>query len=230
MATTEKQETISIKLPDTRAVVKLQRCTDEFYRRAARFGTPINLHPGPWICTSLVQRDFGLPELYAALTAITGPTGEIYDSYKGSFAFPFKMTVRHDERVFKYLLHLMNFRSMVEPKVYRLDKNTEDAAFRSFHEPFVEELTIDDIAYVLSFLVGYLKGYSRTMPKWTTPFVLEVQSNGILFGYDPRSGKFFEEQYDTKEEYDAALVRWREVIPDHEGVQGGAWDHIEENW
>jgi len=232
MEKTSTQAKISIKLPNKQAVVTLERCSDDFYTRASRFSIPINLHSGAWICTSLTCREMRLPEFYAALTALTGPSGKFFDSFKGAFAFPFKMTVRRDDDTFKYLLMVMNFRSMVEPNLYRLDKNSETGGFRTYHAPFDNELTLDEITYVLSFFVGYLSGYLRTMPKWTTPFVLEVQSNGILYGYDPQSDKFFEEQYKTEKAYDEALAKWRTIIPDthNDDDREEEWKDVEENW
>lgn len=45
---------------------------------------------------SIADRELGLrlPEVYVALTTLTGPSGELYDDWKGAFAFPFEMTVR----------------------------------------------------------------------------------------------------------------------------------------
>jgi hypothetical protein len=230
MATTTTREKISIELPNSSAVVTLERCSDDFYRRAARFTVPIGLHAGSWICTTMVTREMRLPEFYAALTSLTGPTGKFFDSYKGSFAFPFKMTVHRGDKTFKYLLMLMNFRSMVEPNLYRVDQSSEAGGLRPYHPPFDNEITLQEITHVLSFLSGYLSGYLRTMPKWTTPFVLEVQSNGILFGYDPRTDKFFEEEYGTAEAYEEALAKWRKILPDGGNGREGEWGDVEENW
>ena len=222
---TAKDGVISLQLPGDRGVVVLERCEDTFFQKACAFGVPIGLHQGPWICTTMVTEEMGLPQFYAALTSLTGPTGALYDSYKGAFSFPFKMTVRRADETFKYLLHILNFRSMVEPLLYRLNKETPPAALRAYHAPFDDELTMDEIAYVLRFFLGYLSGYSRTMPKWTTPFLAEVESNGILFGYDPQSGEFFEKHYDTTKDYEKALAQWRKVIPEDSG-----WDFAEANW
>lgn len=230
MASKLNEEKISIKLPQSATVVKLARCSDDFYRRAMRFAEPIDLHRGSWICTTLRTEKMRLPEFYAALTSLTGPSGEFFDSYKGAFAFPFKMTVRRGEDRFKYLLMLMNFRSMIEPNLYRLDKNLAPAATRSYHAPYDNEISLEEVAYVLSFIAGYLSGFLTTMPKWTTPFVFEVQSNGILFGYDPRSGTFFEEEYRTEKAYDAALAQWREIMPDARGSCDVKWEDVEADW
>jgi putative zinc finger/helix-turn-helix YgiT family protein len=46
------------------------------------------------------------------------------------------------------------------------------------------------------------------------PFVKEIPSNLILFGYDPRAGRFFAKKYSDEKRYRAALARWRRLIPE----------------
>jgi hypothetical protein len=191
-------------------VVELRRCDDDFYRKARALSIPIELR-SPRLIT--LSDRLGLPEIYAALTALTGPSGDFYDCWKGAFSFPFKLTVRRDGNEFRYLLRLVNFRSLVEPSLYRLQKPGESHSRTSYHAPFDDELSSNDIIHVVEFIAGFLEGYLETMPRWTTPFVKEVQSNFILFGYDPKSAAFFEESYDSEKAYRAALEHWRTLIP-----------------
>jgi len=191
-------------------VVELRRCEDDFYRKARALSIPIELK-SPRLIT-LTGR-LGLPQIYAALTVLTGPSGDFHDSWKGAFSFPFKLTVRRDGSEFRYLLRLVNFRSLVEPSLFRLEKPDESHSRTSYHAPFDDELSNHDIIQVVEFLAGFLEGFLETMPRWTTPFVKEVQSNFILFGYDPKAGAFFEKSYDNEQAYRAALERWRTLIP-----------------
>jgi hypothetical protein len=167
-----------------------------------------------WLLSLTVRRGLGLPQIYAALSMCTGPSGDLYDGWKGAFSFPFKLTVRRGDRELRYLLNLMNFRSMVEPILYRVQQPGESYSASVYHAPFDDELSTDDIVFIIDFLFGFLEGYLETAPRWTLPFVKEVQSNFILFGYNPTSGEFFEEDYDTEEEYQAALERYRRFIPE----------------
>lgn len=155
----------------------------------------------------------GLPQIYAALTVLTGPSGDLYDGWKGAFSFPFKLTMRRHGRESRYLLRLVNFRSLVKPSLYRLQKPGESYSHSSYHPPFDDELNTNDLIHVVDFIRGFLEGFLETMPRWTTPFLKEVQSNFILFGYDPKAGAFFEESYDHEEAYRAALQRRRTLIP-----------------
>jgi hypothetical protein len=191
-------------------VVELRRCGDDFYRKVRVLGMPIELR-SPRLMT-LTDR-LGLPQLHAALTVLTGPSGDLHDCWKGAFSFPFKLTVRRDGSESRYLLRLVNFRSLVEPSLYRLQKPGESYSHSEYHAPFDDELSTDDIIHMVDFIAGFLEGFLETMPRWTTPFLKEVPSNFILFGYDPKAGAFFEESYDREAAYRAALDRCRTLIP-----------------
>lgn len=204
-------------------VVELRRCDDDFFRKARALSIPIELKSPRFI--TLTGR-LGLPQIYAALTVLTGPSGDLYDSWKGAFSFPFKLTVRRDGSEFRYLLRLVNFRSLVEPSLYRLQKPDELYSRTSYHAPFEDELSTNDILHVVEFIAGFLEGYLETMPRWTTPFVKEVQSNFLLFGYDPKAGAFFEESHDDEETYRAALAHWRTLIPKETTERA----QVERNW
>ncbi len=168
----------------------------------------------------------GLPQIYAALTVLNGSSGDLYDCWKGAFSFPFKLTVRRDGRESRYLLRLANFRSLVEPSLYRLQKPGESYSCSLYHVPFDDELSTNDIIHVVDFIAGFLEGFLETMPRWTTPFLKEVQSNLILFGYDPKVGAFFEESYDREDAYRAALAHWRTLIPKETPER----EWVERNW
>jgi hypothetical protein len=200
-----------ITLPDGVGVVELRRCDDHFFRKAGALSMPIELR-SPSLY-SLTDRGLGLPQIYAALCMLTGPSGDLYDPWKGAFSFPFKLTVRRGERQLRYLLKLTSFRSMVEPILYRVQQPGETYSRTTYHAPFEDELGKDDIAFVINFLRGYLGGFLPALRTWTTPFVKEIQSNLILFGYDPTSSTFFEQDYQEPEAYQAALERWHTLIP-----------------
>jgi hypothetical protein len=202
-----------ITLPGGAGVAELRRCDDHFFRKARALSIPIELR-NPRLISLADSRELGLPQLYAGLTALTGPSGDLYDDWKGAFSFPFKLTVRRGEREHRYLLNLMNYRSMVEPILYRVQQQGESYSRDTYHAPFEDELSSDDIVFVIDFIRGFVAGYLQTMPRWTVPFVKKVQSNFILFGYDPTSGEFFEQEYDEAEAYEAALERWHALIPE----------------
>jgi len=64
---------------------------------------------------------------------------------------------------------------------------------------------------VTDFIRGCLAGFLEAS-EWTTPFVKEVRSDLILFGYHPDWGGFFERAYQSQEGYEAALAHLRRHI------------------
>lgn len=194
------------------AVAELRRCDDHFFRKTRSLSMPIELR-NPRLYSLANRRGLGLPQIYAALSMRTGPSGDLYDDWKGAFSFPFKLTVRRGDRELRYLLNVVNFRSMVEPVLYRVQQPGESYSTSMYHAPFDDELSTDDVVYIIDFLCGFIEGYLEAAPRAALSFVKEVQSNFILFGYNSTSGEFFEEDYDTKEEYQAALERYRRLIP-----------------
>ncbi len=199
-----------IDLPDGGAV-ELERCDDAFFRKAQSLSIAIQLRDPALY--SLTNPELDLPRIYVALTALTGPSGNLYDDWKGAFSFPFKLTVHRGDRKLRYLLNIMSFRSMAEPCVYRVLQEGEPYDRRLYHKPFDDELSEDALRDVLGYFCGFLAGFLTTMPKWTTPFLKVVQSNLILFGFDPTSGELFQQQFREPEAYSAAFEHWQTLIP-----------------
>ena len=214
-ANTLKPRIITIELPNNDGLVMLQRCDDAFFCKAREISIPISLPSFDLVS----HRDLrhSLPKTYAVLTTLTGPTGKLYDDWKGAFAFPFKVKVFRKEEEFHYLLKITNVRSMIDSTLYRISKPEEEYSPTTYHPPFPNELSEADLEYIGNYLCGFIKGYSETMPAWATPFVMDVQSNFIIYGYDPESASFFEEQYDKQDEFTEARCEWREqLLPNKE--------------
>lgn len=212
-ANTCKPQIVTIELPNSDGLVMLQRCDDAFFCKAREISIPITLPTFDLV--SYCDLRYSLPRTYAVLTTLTGPTGKLYDDCKGAFAFPFKIKVCRAEGEFHYLLKITNVRSMVDSSLYRISKPEEKYSPTRYQPPFPNELSDADLEYIGNYLCGFIKGYSETMPAWSTAFVMDVQSNLIIYGYDPELSSFFEEQYDKEDEFTKALCEWREkLLPD----------------
>src|SRR5205807_1816602 len=97
----------------------LRRCDDHFFETARSVSMPIEL-TSMRLYRLLLRPRLSLSETYASLTLLTGASGELYDSWKGAFAFPFKLTIHRDGREHRYLLKITNVRSSAEPDLYRV--------------------------------------------------------------------------------------------------------------
>lgn len=197
-----------IKLPDG-GRVRVRRCEDALFCKAQALSIAITWQH--WMMLFPFWRS-ELPHVYVALTVLTGPSGPC-DDWKGAFSFAFKLTVRRKRRESRYLLHIVSHRSMVLVNFYRVLKPGESYDRTRYHAPFDDELSELGMLCVIKYIEGFLLGFLETMPPWTVPFVKEVPSNFILFGYDPKEGRLFEQEYDSQEAYDAALKSWRSLLP-----------------
>ncbi len=217
---------ISIELPEAQVVVILRRSDDHYYNRAHLNSLKIDLNQWDGITTDLTTADFRLPLVYAVLTTLTGPHGHFYDSGKGSFDFPFKMGIHRNNQEFRYMFRITNYADRAEPKLFRIRKEEEKPiSFPSSCKPIDNELGQNEIVSLFERIRSFLQEYSKTMPRWTEPFLKIVPDHGFLFGYDPRTGQFFEENFSTENKFKEACNAWREVIPEESGLE-----FLDANW
>jgi hypothetical protein len=143
-------------------------------------------------------------KMYATLKDLFGESGEYYDDWKGSFSFPFLIHFRKEDREFGYLLKVYNFRSSIEFGLYKLIREgDEEVATDRYHDPF-NDFSMDEINYVIGFLVSFLSGYFETARAiLEEPFFHAVESNLILFGC--KDGEYFDRDFDNEEEFQAAI-------------------------
>src|SRR5438067_1573875 len=167
MENINKNRKITIELPSGAA--ELRRCDDHFFVKARSQSIPIEID-GIWLYRLMGRPGLGLPQIYAALTTLFGPSGDLYDEWKGAFAFPFKLTVCRGDTTSRYLLKIMNFRSGVEPSLWRVMRPGESYRIEVYHAPFDDELSAGDIQHLIEFIYGFLESYVESMPKWTTGF------------------------------------------------------------
>jgi hypothetical protein len=108
---------------------------------------------------------------------------------------------------------VLNYRSGVE---YRLSKLVarDDERLKNpiYYPPEASEFSRKEIRYFVSFFVGFLEGYWESWGgEWKDPFLLAVQSNLILFGFDGE--EFFSWQFDSSEEFAATRAELAGCLP-----------------
>lgn len=151
-------------------------------------------------------------EVYAALERLTGAGSRSYVEYKGSFAFPFELEVINGEQRSYYQLTIRNLKSSLDFPLRRfVDPDDKRLQSHTYFAPFADEFSRGEINHLILWLHGYLEGYAETIPEDSIkPFLQQVDSSLILFGHC--DGGFFEEQFETQEEFDAARASWQAQI------------------
>ncbi len=188
---------------------KLTRLDDCEYHELWKRSIPIGNDYGFDMSFSLylIRRGhhLNLAQLYTALKYLCGESGTFFDDWKSSFSFPFSLDISRENGQFAYLFRIGDYkggldysiRKIVEPDDYRYDRSV-------IRQPFENEFSREEINYFIAYFYHYLLGFFEAIKDRHHEFFFkQVQTNLLLFGY--RNGTFFEEQYDSPEEYEQAV-------------------------
>jgi len=151
-------------------------------------------------------RELGLAPVYVTLKELCGESGQLFDEWKGSFSFPFLFEQTKEQRSLSYLVNIYNYRSTIEFSIRKIIDPDDDRYDRAvIHQPFEDEFSREEINNLIKWLNLYIRAFFKRKIKDTydVPFFKKVDSNLIVFGY--KDGEFFEDHYDSPEEYKAAL-------------------------
>ncbi|OIO92787.1 MAG: hypothetical protein AUK03_09295 [Anaerolineae bacterium CG2_30_64_16] len=190
----------------------LLRLDDQAYRRLRQHSIPISENtalywelafPLRWD-PEREEKRLSLPKAYVALKTLFGASGDAFDDWKGSFAFPFFLKVAKGDQNFAYLLNVHDHRCNIEFDIYKIAPPKAGYDTQCYHEPFEDEFARTEIDYFITYFYGYLIGFFEAVTEqYDEPFFKQVGSESALYGY--QDGQFFEEQYHVPEEYEAAV-------------------------
>ena len=199
------------------AVFTLRRVSDNELYRLGRHAVAVEEDHLFWLAFYARRRrppPLTLPEIVVALSRRFGDSGRHFDDYKSSFCFPFHLTTAKGDARGDYLLLVCDWKGGLGAQLHRrFDKRRSGSGFEPFHDT---EFSRDDYRFLVQFLEGFAAGYLEAI---TTPqpgaridpipdFVNRVEAAFLLYGY--RNGVPFEQQFDSEDEYRAALAK----IPD----------------
>ena len=150
-------------------------------------------------------RKLNFAQMYVALKELCGESSNIFDNWKSSFLFPFLLEVAKADRQSRYLFRFYNYRDSWYCGLRKvLDADDTGYDKHRMYQPFEDEFSRDEINYLIAYFYSYLFGFFEAIHDYYDDFFFKrVDSNLILFGY--KDGEFFEEQYDTEEEYLEAI-------------------------
>ncbi len=154
-----------------------------------------------------------LAYFFASFERAYGPSGNLYDSYKGAFSFPFAVKILQPNNVIAYFLHVTCWRGTVEFNFLKMIPSDETRYNKNvIHPPFDDELSESQMQIVCNFIMGFAEGFWKSterhkdkLEKWYPEesqyeFVKAIDSNSILFGY--KDGHFFEMRFSDQDEYE----------------------------
>ena len=199
----------------------LLRLSDDEYFEYRRHTIPISSNSMMLYQLNRMKADdtLNLAEFYVALKMLTGESGRCYDDWKSSFEFSFLMKIKKEKKEFEYMLSISDYRGNFEFAFYRCVEEESSLNGGSYHKPFDQEFSQNEIDQFILFFYGFLRGYLNSVQKhYDEPFLHTIDSNCVLFGY--LNQEFFEEYYEDHEDYEKAVkskrkeLRQKEEIPD----------------
>lgn len=153
-----------------------------------------------------------LAKSFVILTWLLGESSDYYDDWKGSFYFPLLLVIKKETGNLFYLLKIYDHRGLLNYSLYKIsDNELKDHKSDILHEPFESEFSRHEINSFWSYFYGYLIGLSQTMKLFISPlpFMKRIDSNHIVYGY--KDNQYFEEQYNSEEEYHTAILSYESI-------------------
>lgn len=159
------------------------------------------------------QDRLSLAETYATCQHLFRDRGKGFDDWKGAFAFSLALKVPRATRRRAYLFNVMNFRSGVEYTLRKVVEPTDQRLKNPvYYPPDETEFSRAEINRFIATFVGYLEGYCESLAtRWTERFLLAVESNLILFGFDGE--KFFTRGFQDPEEFGETRATLAKQLP-----------------
>lgn len=153
-----------------------------------------------------------LAQTYAVCKSWFGERGRLFDDWKGGFSFPLALTIEGHDRKPAYLMNVFNFRSGVNFQVLQcVDQDDPRLKRQTAFDHDDPQFSSKQLSFLIFYLIGFIEGYSENC-SWSSPFLLRVQSNLILYGYSPSDG-FFNREFDDNQEYESVLKTLDESLP-----------------
>jgi hypothetical protein len=149
------------------------------------------------------------PKMYITLKSLFGEHGDDYDDWSGTFSFPFLIHFREGEEEFEYLMNIYDIKSSIDFKIAKLIEDEDERFEKGIHHKPFEEFPREKINYVINYFVGFLTRYFESClnNQYDEFFFKIVRSDLILYGY--KDGRYFDDEYETEEKFDAAIQKLR---------------------
>lgn len=163
------------------------------------FGTRLGMY-------ELYEKDhLTLPKAFLTLEHLFGPTSERFNFRSGSFSFPLLLNLLKSQGNFFYILHVFDSKGGLCLKLHRV---LTDGKFRSDFDysqpPCESEFSSSEIdQFLINFYSYLLKISKRICQLPRLPFLNQIDSNNIIYGY--QDGQLFEQYFESDEDYIQAM-------------------------
>jgi hypothetical protein len=164
------------------------------------------------------ENELTLPKMFASLEHLYGASSNrMFDSQKGSFAFPFLLEVLRQDQRFYYLFKIADSKGSIYFHLDRVideEKYCELGTFSS-QEPIENELSEGDVEYLIYYIWHTMKMTVEELlkpPRGIQPFFRSIDAANTIYGF--LSGEFFEDYIENTDKYDSKVFQLRDEYPD----------------
>ncbi len=211
-----KQESLVVCRGDD--LFTLTRIEDRALLALQRNATPIaedHQFGMPWRPACWQPGSLGLAQFFLMMCQLFGDSGNLYDDYKSSFCFPFRLTTKKGERTGEYLVLIGDWKG--EPTVRLLRRNAEASSGIASAQGFIdEEFSREDCHYLIDYLEGSLEmlelAYRKVLATEAPDFLNQVPNAQLLYGY--QDGTPFEHRFDDEDDFYSMCARLRAELGD----------------
>jgi len=183
---------------------RIKRISDERYRELRSVAYPV-LEQIPVFSyvrryNNIDETPLNLAEYYALMRIRFGESGLHFDDWKGIFSFPFEVEVFKNNRIYQYILNVVNWRSAVELRFGKVFAGEEGFDPDVYKQPINDEFSKDEMKFVDSFLYGILLAYRKRHRFYEVPdFIRKIEMQSVILGY--HEGQSFEHRYEDNEKF-----------------------------
>jgi hypothetical protein len=163
------------------------------------------------------KNELTLPKIFISLEHLFGQSSDsLFDSYKGSFAFPFLLEVLREEQHFYYLFKIADSKGSIFFTLYRVIDNHQYWNMSSYtsQKPIDSELSAEDIEYLICHIWYTMKqtiGQLLQVPQNIQPFYRVIDAVQGIYGF--LDGIFFEDCIEDTNQYQSEIKRLGEEYP-----------------
>lgn len=211
------RERYKINLQSSDVNYQLWRLDDEEYRKLSQKRLYIeddeSFHEQINYSRNQQKNILNLAKLFVTLEYLFGKSSNLFDHDKGSCYFPILLVLNKEASRRFYLLTIFDSKGFVNFRLYKILDNSikKEDDEQNIYSSFKKEPLSPEISHFLHFLYGYLVAsfevlkYSIDIP----PFLKAIDAIWMTYGY--QDNKYFEEDYDTEKDYQAAIDSFSDI-------------------
>ena len=143
------------------------------------------------------------PQLYAILSTLFGESTTLYDEYKCSFGFPFRLKIFRKDKVVEYLLLVTDYKGGINFDFRKILLTLEEKNhYRDSHrlyDPIEDDFSRAEMSEFMTEFVYFLLRYrDHIIDDYNQEFYRTLDYCCIIYGF--RDGQFFMERYHDSDE------------------------------